>query len=232
MKWYLITQECSFGMQHPQSIEKMYVERRILPVGTIIPEIWKGRHDIENLYLPKNYLVEWEPDESDFALLYMLWPQVRPAGMRVPLVENHYIGSAGSWVAAWYQIAHPKRNGLSSIPYGVSALMDIEGICYAGQTALVGDIVPAAFFAGLNNEQFDRLLRMGAVSLKWLAGCPEEYRAQYPKYLGSPTIERAVLSPFERDELLKTFPAMQAKDALVSQEPKVVIRELRTRKRN
>jgi hypothetical protein len=208
MKWYLITPECSLGMENPISIEGMYEVRRILPVGTIIPAIWKYSHDIENLYLPANYLAETEPSEKDYALLYMLWPQTRPNRLAIPFVENPYIGNPETWVNVWYEIQGMNHKRLSSVPYGVSALMDIEGVCKAGQVAKTGDIVPAAFFAGLSTEQFEQFLRMGIVSQSWLSNYPAHYRAEYMQVFARPVMARAALSPYQKEALYEQFSAM------------------------
>lgn len=210
-KWYLITPECSAGMQNGDGdVDGMYFDRRILPVGCVIPLEWKGRQRIQDLYLPAGHLQEYEPNDSDWPILYMLWGAVRPYGIKFPIVDNPRIGSPQKWASGWYQISAPDpRKGLSSVPYGVMALCDVEGICKAGDVAMVGDIVPAPFFAGLDAEQFDRLETIGLCSQSWLNAFEPHYRAEYMKHLASPVMERYHASPYEKDKLFEKFPAMR-----------------------
>ncbi len=204
MRWSRITQQCSLGMGNARRIAGVYLEGRILPVGTIIPENFKGLADIENIYIPSNYLAPYEPDESDYPMLYMLWPQTKPKGYKAELQDTLEEN-------AWYEIASPSKRsghiGLSSVPYGLSALMDTEGVCKAGQMAIVGDIVPSQFFSGLSALHLEQFQRMGAVALRWLADYAPNQRAEYMKELAWPVIRRVYPSKDERIALYSQFPA-------------------------
>lgn len=209
--WYLISPECSAGMENGDgTIEGMYIDRRILPIGSMVPLEWKGRQRIRDIYLPAHQLMEYEPEEEDWAILYMLWPAVRPDNSVFLSVSNNRIGTEGAWASGWYRILEPDpAKRFSSVPWGVSALCNIEGICQAGQLAMVGDIVPAAFFSGLSPEQFDRLETIGLCSAKWLATYEQHYRAEYLRKLATPVMERIGVSLQEREVLYAKFPAMR-----------------------
>jgi hypothetical protein len=223
-KWYLISPECNFGMQDLKDTHGMYFKERILPVGSIVPFEWKGRQRIQDLYLPMNYLTEYEPTEEDIPILYALWPSLRPLKYRGVVVENHHIGSPDNWASGWYKIAEPDElRGLSSVPYAYAALCDVEGICRAGDLAFSGDIIPPAFFAGLSTTQFERLESIGLASESWLNTWPRQYRVGYMRMLARPVMERVGVTKEQKDELLAKFPALAPKE-----ETKTVVK---TRKR-
>jgi hypothetical protein len=208
-KWYMVTPECSYGMQDTKSTEGMYEANRILPVGSIVPFEWKGLQRIRDLYIPANYLVDYEPSEDDWPILYMLWPSLRPHNVQFSFVENPRIGNPDSWAAGWYQVQKPdaKRN-MSSVPYGLAALCDVEGICKAGDVVMPGDIVPAPFFAGLSFSQFERLETIGLCSEQWLDTFDARWRGKYLQILARPAIERVAVSIPQRQALYEKFPAM------------------------
>lgn len=209
MDWYIVTKACIYGMQDVRTIDGMYEAGRILPVGSIVPLEWKGRRLIQDLYLPANFLEPYVPTDEDLLLLYMLWPSIRPSSYTAELVDNPRIGKRGAWTHGWYEIAKPdtKRN-MTSVPYGIAALMDIEGVCKAGDIALAGDIVPSAFFAGLNSTQFDRLETIGLCSEKWLNQFPIQEHPDYHRHLARPAIRRVGVSATQKAELLKKYPAL------------------------
>lgn len=207
--WYIITPACSYGMQDVKTIDGIYEANRILPVGSIVPLEWKGRQRINDLYVPANYLEAYIPTDEDLPLLYMLWSSVKPDSYQASLADNPRIGKQGAWASGWYEICPPdERRNMSSVPYGVAALMDIEGVCKAGDMALVGDIVPAAFFAGLNAAQFDRLETIGLCSETWLSRFPMRERPNYLRHLARPAIRRVGVNAVQKAELLKKYPAL------------------------
>jgi hypothetical protein len=230
MNWYLITRFCVYGMQDTRDIEGMYTKGRILPIGSIVPQEWKGRQAIQDLYLPANYLEAYEPDESDWNILYMLWSGVRPNDFKAQWVENSRIkGANGQWAAGWYQIQAPdERRSMSSVPYGVSALMDVDGVCKAGDVAMAGDIVPAAFFAGLSYEQFDRLETIGLCSPSWLNNHPARARGDYLRHFARPVMQRVAVDPQRREMLYKKYPALNPN--AVIEAPKAPSKAKTTRK--
>jgi len=211
--WYLVSPECVHGMQDLKSIEGVYIAERILPVGAIVPLEWKGKQRISDLYLPADQLINYSPVEDDWAILYALWPSLRPLNWKVEAVINSRIGQAGQWASGWYRICYPDpiRN-MSSVPYGYTALCDVEGICKAGDVALSGDIVPAAFFTGLSLAQFERIESLGLCSESWLDSWPSPYRAGYLRNLARPVMERALISGEERAELMQKYPALAPKE--------------------
>lgn len=207
--WYIVTKACIYGMQDVRTMDGIYEAGRILPVGSIVPLEWKGRRLIQDLYLPANFLEPYTPGDDDWPILYMLWPSVKPDSYTAKQVDNPRIGKQGTWAHGWYEICKPdaKRN-MSSVPYGVTALLDVEGICTAGDTALVGDIVPAAFFAGLSAAQFDRLETIGLCSEAWLNQFPLEQHPDYYRHLARPVIRRVGVNATQKAELLKKYPAL------------------------
>lgn len=209
-KWYLVTPDWEMhGMQDDKDKDGLYIARRILPMGSMIPLEWKGLQAIRDLYLPANRLQEYKPTEEDWPILYMLWPSLRPDSFDVPLVENSRIGKQGAWASGWYKINAPdKQRNMSSVPLGVSALRDVEGVCKTGDMAMVGDIVPAAFFAGLSYAQFERLETIGLCSESWLASHELEKRAAYLRYWARPVMERVAVPLNERPALYAKYPAM------------------------
>lgn len=214
-KWYLISPECNFGMQDVKDTHGMYFKERILPVGTMVPLEWKGRQRIQDLYIPMNYLTEYEPTEEDLPILYALWPSLRPLNYKGVFVENHHIGSPGQWAGGWYKIAEPDAlRNLSSVPYAYAALCDVEGICKAGDLAFSGDIVPPAFFAGMNPNQFERLESIGLVSETWFNQWPREKRVGYTRVLARPVMERVGISREQKEQLLAKFPALAPKETI------------------
>lgn len=204
MRWFMITPLCSFGMQHVSSIPNVFIEGRILPVGTIIPDSFKGISDIENLYIPKGQLIEAYPTEYDLALLYMLWPHCKPKTYKAVFWPEITVARENDW----YQIEAPDKRGLSSIPYAVSALADVNGICSVGDIAKVGDIVPASFFTGLSDAQFMQFERMGAVNLEWLNAYQPAQRAEYMRILAKPVMRRIAVDRYQKESLFQKFPAM------------------------
>jgi hypothetical protein len=212
-KWYMVTPECGHGMQDLKDTYGVYLAGRILPVGSIIPLGWKGQQKIRDLYLPVNYLMDYDVQEEDWAILYALWPAMRPNDFTMPIVDNYRIQQNGEWVGAWYKIASPdeKRN-MSSVPYAYAALADVEGVCKAGDLAFSGDIVPAAFFAGLDTNQFDRLLEIGLCSDSWLNTWPRQYRSGYLRELSRPVMEQVGVPKDEREMLYQKFPALRPQD--------------------
>jgi hypothetical protein len=208
--WYIAIPNRDFhGMEDARDMEGVYCKGRILPTGSIVPLEWKGRQAINELYLPAGYLEEYTPSHEDMALLYMLWPAIRPHGFSASLVDNMRVGSPGKWASGWYQIQAPHaKSRMCSVPYGVAALMDVEGVCKAGDIALVGDVVPAPFFAGLTMGQFDRLETTGLTSLEWLARFPSDNRAEYIRKVARPVIARIAVASHEKEALLEKFPAM------------------------
>jgi hypothetical protein len=217
--WYTIEPICVHGMQDTSDMDGLYISRRILPIGSIVPLEWKGRQRVNDLYLPATMLADYTPVAEDMALLYMLWPAIRPLSYKAEWQENSRIGTAGAWASGWYQIKEPDtRRYMTSVPYGVSALMDIEGICKAGDIAMAGDIVPAPFFAGLSIAQFDRLETIGLCSTSWLANYAKgvwDYHRNYAR----PTIARVGVSASEKAALLEKYPAMNPQ--IVQEIPKV-----------
>lgn len=204
MRWYMVTPECSSGMQDLKTIPDVYEAGRILPPGSIVPESWKGARAVQDLYMPKNYLVPYEPTEADYPLLYMIWPNERPRAYKVADVENPAISDN-----AWFEVLAPdaKRN-MSGIPYGLSALRDVAGVCKAGQMATVGGIVPSAFFTGLNIFQLEQIQQTGVISNDWLDGYRHEQKVEYLRFLARPLIRRAYPTKTEKQALYEKFPAM------------------------
>lgn len=204
-KWFMITPECGHGMQDLKDMHGIYLAGRILPVGSIIPLEWKGQQRVRDLYLPVNYLMDYDVQDEDWAILYALWPAIRPNDFTIPVVDNYRIQNNG----AWYKICEPdeKRN-MSSVPYAYSALCDVEGICKAGDLAFSGEIVPASFFTGLNSNQFDRLLEIGLCSDSWLNTWPRQYRTGYLRDLARPVMEQVAVPREQRESLYQRFPAM------------------------
>lgn len=225
-KWYLVAPECNYGMQDLKTTEGLYLAGRILPVGAIVPLEWKGLQRVNNLYLPAFQLLEYELAEDDLAILMALWPSVRPLNYRQPLVENSRIGSPDAWAGGWYKICYPdeKRN-MSSVPYAYSALCDVEGICRVGDLAHSGEIVPAAFFAGLSLNQFDRLETIGLCSDTWLSTWPRQYRVGYMRELARPVMERVGVSRDEKEMLLAKFPALSPK--VIEESPKPIRKRIK-----
>lgn len=208
-KWYMVTPECGHGMQDLKDSYGIYLAGRILPVGSIIPLEWKGWQKVRDLYLPVNYLSDYEVQEDDRAILYALWPATRPNDFTMPIVDNHRIRQNGNWLGTWYKIASPdEKRGMSSVPYAYSALCDVDGVCKAGDLAFSGDIVPAAFFAGLSAGQFDRLLEIGLCSDSWLSSWPKQYRGGYLREMARPVMEQVAVPRETREALYQKFPAM------------------------
>jgi hypothetical protein len=207
--WYIVTPACVYGMQDVRTIDGMYEAGRILPVGSIVPLEWKGRQLINDLYVPANYLESYTPTDEDMPLLYMLWPSIRPRSYTAELVDNPRVGRHGAWAHGWYEICKPdERRNMSSVPYGIAALMDIEGVCKAGDVALAGDIVPAAFFAGLSAVQVDRLETIGLCSETWLSRYPVKERPNYLRYYARAAIRRVGVTAEQKAALYERYPAL------------------------
>lgn len=224
--WYIAIPNRDFhGMEDARDMAGVYEKGRILPTGSIVPLEWKGRQAINDLYLPAHYLEEYNPSAEDMALLYMLWPAVRPASFPIALVDNPRIGTSEKWAGGWYQVQAPHiKSRLCSVPYGLAALMDIEGVCQAGDIALVGDIVPAPFFAGLNLAQFERLETMGLTSVQWLNRFPLDNRADYLRKIARPAIARVAIATHEKEALYQKFPAMNPNRVIEIPKPTKVIK--------
>jgi hypothetical protein len=208
--WYIAIPNRDFhGMEDAKDMDGVYIKGRVLPTGSIVPLEWKGKQAINDLYLPANYLEPYTPSHDDMALLYMLWPAMRTTSYQASFVENMRIGRDGQWASGWYQVVAPhEKSRMCSVPYGIAALMDIDGICKAGDVAMVGDIVPAPFFAGLNFAQFDRLETTGLTSLEWLSRFPVGNRAEYLRRIARPAIARVAVTAHEKAALLEKYPAM------------------------
>lgn len=206
-KWYIITPECNYGMQDLKDIHEVYIARRILPVGCMVPLEWKGKQLVQDIYLPANYLQAYEPTEDDWPILYALWSHLRPLNFKGVFVENHRLQDH-----AFYRICEPdeKRN-MSSVPYAYAALCDVEGVCKAGDFARSGDIVPAKFFTGLSAEQMERLEAIGLCSETWLNQWPKEYRVGYWRTLARPVIEPYHPNKSERETLFEKYPQLAPK---------------------
>lgn len=208
-KWYLITTEEFHGIQDLQTTEGMYIAERILPVGSIVPLEWKGRQRVEDLYLPMDAMREYTPTQEDWPILYALWPSLRPLDYQTPQLAapSH----------AWYKITPPDaRRNMSSVPFAYSALCDVEGVCKQGDLAHCGDIVPSAFFTGMNLAQMERLETVGLCATSWIDVHPPDYRAVYMKGFARPAIERVGLDPIRKLEMLEKFPAMQVSQKTIS----------------
>jgi hypothetical protein len=212
-KWYIVMPSWELhGIQDTKMMDGVYIAERILPVGAMVPLEWKGQQRVRDLYLPSSYMEEYTPLEEDWPILYALWPSLRPLNYKGVFVPNSRVGTPEQWASGWYKISEPDglRN-MSSVPYGYAALCDIDGICRAGDIAMSGEIVPAAFFAGLNLEQFDRLETIGLCSQSWLNKWPERH-SHYMRGFARPVMERVMVSPSQKAALLEKYPALQAKN--------------------
>lgn len=214
-EWYIILPECSTGMESVESEAppEIYLSGRVLPVGSIIPSAWfsqKRLNIIHSWYIPKGYIQEYVPTDDEYPMLYMFYKGARPQGVKFPFVDNPRIGTPDNWANVWYEvIGLNPRNRLCSVPYGISALVDIEGICNAGDTAFIGDIIPAPFLAGISESIFNRLENVGLCATSWLTNYARQ--AEYLTHLARPAIRRANLDPFQKELLYEKYPAMRPK---------------------
>lgn len=206
-KWYVVTHNRPINSSLGAIDGVRMADKKAFP-GTIIPGLWfdmVNDSDFENLFIQgHNAITPYSPSADELPLLYTLFPATRPnRGLKA--VERGGLALKNKWYRVSEHVA---------MLYGVAALVKVEGVCDAGDVAMAGDIIPAAFFAGLSIEQINVLERDTVYSKEWLDSQSREFRARFMR-AKKPQIMRVAPSPMELINLYKRYPGANPESAPV-----------------
>jgi hypothetical protein len=208
-QWYVANRRINSSSG---AIDGIRMADKFVQPGVIIPGDWfKLVNDqvFDDLFV-NGYeaITVYQPTAEELPVLYTLYPATRPK--MVKAAERGGIDLKNKW----YRVA--THDGMV---YGIAALCTIEGVCKAGDVAYAGDVIPAAFLAGLSIENISRLERSGAVSMAWVNGQTPDLQAQYMAKL-QPQLVRLAPNPIELQNLYAKYPGANpnAKPAIVSED--------------
>jgi hypothetical protein len=192
-KWYLVANDTLSASTEIEGVRKIKTLSALK--GSVVPYEYFGNVPPDRFanLLGRGDIVPYEPKNEEIEILYTCYPAVIPKAAKF---KTHVDGIM-SYGRAWYRVDE-------SVPYGLAALVDIQGVCKVGDVAFAGDIVPSKFFAGLTMEQFQRLETCGLITDKYIESLAPDVRARQ-KYHGF--VYRYAPDKYELQGLYERFPA-------------------------
>lgn len=190
-KWYIV---CNDPLGATVAIEGVRIVKNISAIrGYIIPHEYFAATPVDRvqLLLERGDIQAYQPQDDELEILYTCFPALVPKSAKFKRqgTINH---------KEWYQVG-------AFLPYGLAALVDIDGICKRGDVAFEGDIIPRAFLSALSMEQVARLESQGLVANRYLESLAPDVRKKR-RLVGA--IQRYFPDRYQLQDLMKQFPAM------------------------
>lgn len=192
-KYYLVKNEALSASTEIEGIRK---QGAIAYSGSIVPAEWFSAmpHDRFQILVGRGDIAPHKATDSEIELLYTCFPSLIPSSAKFKVDPKGAI----TYQNAWYRVNDAPA-------WGLVALVDVQGICKAGEIAYSGDIVPAKFFAALSIEQLHRLETHGLFSDSFLEYLAPDVRRNVRN---TGFIDRYAVDKYEKEALIAKFPAM------------------------
>lgn len=166
----------------------------ILQAGSIVPRKWFDLVPSGTLDYVVNQLkvmTPYEPQPIDELIIYTCYPALKPP---IRFANSHH------GKTKWYRVTR-------FVPYGITALRTVEGICDVGDTAFAGDIIPSQWLSALSQDHIQRLMATGLEGDGWFLTLTASQMMMYRRRVRYPMISEMRPLPAMLTALYEQYPA-------------------------